>query len=426
MLLKKYKAGALQLTLFIIVIITLLLASFLILLHTHKHFNGQTSFIIETTKNTNKGVNYVLNNSVALNDTTSINLKDEDYKSLKVHRSFWGVFEKVTSVSTIKNNTFKKVGLIGGKQPDNNRTALYIQDNSKPLVLVGNTKIEGVAYLPELGVKAGTISGQSYYGSQLIYGTKRLSSTLPKVLNETTSQLKAIETQYLRTREEQFLNLEDQKTYANSFFKPTQVVFSNSQLSLSAVNLTGNIIVQSKTKIVVEATSKLKDVILIAPKIEIKESVKGKFQALASKNILVERNVILDYPSALILNEKEKTIQTLSSNQIAEQNNIIINSNSSIKGLVMFLGQPEVNNFNAQIELKEESTVIGEVYCNRNLELLGTVYGTVYTNNFVARQFGSIYQNHIYNGTIIVNKLQSEFSGILFNNSKKEVAKWMY
>jgi len=247
----KLKAGALQLTLFIAVIIALLLSSFILLVHTHKRLNIQTNFIIETTKNTNRGINYVLNNTVIINDTTSINLKDEDYKSLKVHRSFWGIFEKVTSVSTIKNNTFKKIALIGGKQEENNRTALYIQDNNKPLVLVGNTKIEGVAYLPDLGVKSGNISGQSYYGSQLIYGATRTSTTLPKILNETTSKLRTLGTLYLRTKEAQFLNLEDKKTYTNSFFKPTQVVFSNSQITLSAVNLTGNIIIQSKTKIIV-------------------------------------------------------------------------------------------------------------------------------------------------------------------------------
>lgn len=426
----KLKAGALQLTLFIAVVIALLLSAFILLIQTHKRFKIQTDFIIETSRNTNKGIDFALNNKIRLNDTTAIDLKDKDYKSLKVHREYWGVFEKVTAVSKIKKNTLRKVALIGGTQSENNRTALYIQDNNKPLVLVGKTKIEGVAYLPRQGVKPGTISGKSYYGSQLIYGATRVSSNLPKLFSETSAQINTIENQVSRISQEQFLNIEKGKTYTNSFLKPTQVFFSNDVIRLNTVTLTGNIIVQSKSRIIVEASSKLKDVILIAPEIEIKNQVNGNFQAIASKTITVGENVALEYPSALILKEKEipkaVTSSAVEKSQTRTLNKIIIEDGSSIHGLVVYLGIPKTSNHNVQIELKEKSTVKGEVYCNQNLELKGTVYGSVYTNNFIAKQSGSVYQNHIYNGTIIVNELPEEYIGLPFNNSKKDVLKWLY
>lgn len=422
----KLKAGALQLTLFTIVVIALLLTSFILLVHTHKQFQVQTDFIIETTRNCDKGIDYILQNSIRLNDTTAIELNDEDFKNLKVHRDFWGIFEKITAISQIKNNRFQKTALIGAKQPENTRTALYVQDNNKPLVLVGNTKIEGAAYLPNQGVKSGTISGQSYYGSQLIYGATRVSSNLPKLFTETSTQINTIENQISRFKQEQFLNIESGNTYKNSFLKPTQVVFSNSTISLNAVQLTGNILVQSKSKIVVEASSILNDVILIAPKVEIKNNVKGRFQTIASKQISVGKSVKLQYPSALVLNEKQNTLQQQESNQTINQNRISIDDNSIIKGLVLYLGQEKSNNYKTQVELKERAILVGELYCNQNTELKGTAYGTVYTNNFIANQFGSVYQNHIYNGTINVNKLPQEYVGLPFNNSKKEVLKWLY
>ena len=117
----KLKAGALQLTLFIAVVIALLLTAFILLVQTHKRFSVQNDFIIETIQNTNTGINHTLDNVLRLNDTISIDLKDEDYKSLKVHREFWGVFEKVISISKIKNNTIKKVAIIGGVQPKKDR-----------------------------------------------------------------------------------------------------------------------------------------------------------------------------------------------------------------------------------------------------------------------------------------------------------------
>src|SRR5690606_7262137 len=154
----KVKAGALQLTMFMVVVIALMLAAFIILVDTHKRFNIQTDFVLETIDNTNKGIDYVLQNDVNLNDTLAINLDDQDFKTLTVHRGYWGLFEKIMASSKIKSNSFRKIALVGASQPDMDRMALYIEDQNKPLVLVGNTKIQGLAHVPEQGVRTGNIS----------------------------------------------------------------------------------------------------------------------------------------------------------------------------------------------------------------------------------------------------------------------------
>ncbi|NRR91368.1 hypothetical protein HSX10_07310 [Winogradskyella undariae] len=422
---EKLKAGALQITLFIAVIIALLLTAFVLLVQAHKQFGIQTDFIIETSKNSNKGISYSLKNHIPLNDTTYIDLKDEDYKRLKVHREFWGIFEKITVVSEIKNYNLKKTVLIGGRQPEDNRVALFAQDNNRPLVLVGNTKIKGVAYLPERGVKSGNISGQSYDGSQLIYGQTKPSSKLPNLFNETITQINTIENEILKIEQEDFLILSDGKTYKNSFLRPEQMVYSNSEIRLNRVRLIGNIIVQSKTKIVVESSSVLNDIVLIAPEIEVENYVKGNFQAIASESLVIGENVDLSYPSALVLNEKMNEQEKLMSSGFNNKN-LVINTNSNISGIVLYLGMPKTNNYNVQLELKENTVVIGEVYCNQNLELRGQVLGTVFANNFIVKQSGSIYQSHIYNGTINVDKLPQQYIGFSFNNSKKGEVKWLY
>ena len=76
--------------------------------------------------------------------------------------------------------------------------------------------------------------------------------------------------------------------------------------------------------------------------------------------------------------------------------------------MVVYLGNDPPNNYKTQIELQETAILIGELYCNQNTELKGTVYGTVFAKNFIANQFGSIYQNHIYNGKINVHQLPKE------------------
>ena len=423
----KLKAGALQVTLGIVVIIALLLTGFVLLVHTHKQFQIQTDFIIETTKIADRGITYALKHQIPLNDTTTVDLRDEDYKTLKVKREFWGVFEKVSVTSQIKKSKFQKIGLIGAKQSENNRTALYLQDNNKPLVLVGDTKVEGLVYLPKRGAKPGTISGHSYYGSQLIYGQTRVSSDLPKVFSETTNQIESLEQLNLKFQEDQFLNIESGKYYSNSFFNPPQIVYSDRPILLQEVRLTGHIIIQSKSKIIVDASSKLTDVILISPKIEIQDHFSGTIQVIASEEVNIGKHVKLDYPSALVLNEKKVTnVLSKNLNQAKEENTITIQEHSTLQGIVLYLGTQKKNNFKPQIELGENTIVHGEVYCNQILELKGSVYGTVYTNNFVTNQSGSIYQNHIYNGTISINELPEEYIGLMFNDSESEVMKWLY
>lgn len=423
----KFKAGALQLTTFIIVVIALLLTAFILIVHVHKQFQVQSDFIKETTKQSNDGIDYVLQNSIPLSDTTSIKLDSEDYKTLKVYRGFWGVFEKVVSSATIKNNRFQKIAIVGFKQPKSYRIALYIQDNNKPLVLVGNTKIEGIAYLPRQGVKPGYISGQSYYGSRLIYGSTRVASNLPKLSSDITKSISQLESISSTLHQDQFLNIQEGNVYTNSFLKSLQIVYSNTEIDLEQIELTGHIVVQSKSKITVHSSAKLRDVVLVAPEIDIQPNTVGNFQAIASKEIIVGKNVSLNYPSALVLKEHPKNEQNdNTANTIKQTPRITIDENTKVKGLVMYLGEENPNNYKSQILLKENALVYGELYNTQNTELLGLVYGSVFTNNFIANQSGSVYQNHIYNGTIIVNELPQEYIGLLFGNSKKGIMKWLY
>lgn len=419
----KVKAGALQLTMFIVVVIALLLAAFIVLIHTHKQFKVQTSMVLETIENTNKGIHYTLHNSIPTNDTINVNLQDEDYKVIKVHRDYWGIFEKVTTVSTIKNKTFKKVALIGAEQSVLERTALYIEDNNRPLVVVGSTRIEGLSYLPKQGVRTGNIPGHSYYGTSLIYGTTKTSDNqLPKIDSKTLEHIETDIHKINTINQDQFIDISKSKSHQNSFLNPMKVVYSKSDIHLMDVSLIGHIMVTSETKIIIDTTSNLKDIILIAPKIALKNNVKGTFQGFATEEITVGNNCKLSYPSALILNENKQTIN--STNTQKESSSIKINKNVSIKGIVSYVGITK--NYKPQIFIDENTTIIGEVYCNRNLELLGRVYGSVFTSSFVASQSGSVYQNHIYNGIISSNELPEPYVGLSFENSKKGIAKWLY
>ena len=422
----KHKAGALQLTTYIIIVIALLLTGFILLIHTHKQFALQSDTIINTIKRTDEGIRYASNQNILPRDTFNLESTNIPNSTLKLHKDYWGVFEKVKSISSIRNKTFQKVALLGSKSNSTNKLALYVKDNSKPLVVVGNTQINGLAYLPKQGVKAGSIAGHSYYGSQLIYGPTKVSKNLPAISKSILNQVQSLINVSSLLTEDQFLNIKEGMKFSNSFENALQIIYSNQTINLNDIELTGHIIVQSKTKVVVDASSQLKDVLLVAPEVEIKPNVVGSFQAIATKAVSVAKNVQLHYPSALVLNIEPDNKQVVSTNPYEDQYKITIDENTTIKGAIVFLGEDILNNYNSQIELKENSKVYGELYCNQNIDLKGKVYGSVYTHNFITRQSGSVYQNHIYNGVIDIDPLPEQYSGLLFNGSKKTVAKWLY
>lgn len=416
-LIKKIKAGALQLTMFVIVIIALLLFGFIILIHTQKQFDVQTDIVIQTITNVNKTVS----NTLSQVNFESQFIENQDLKYTNVIKESWGLFEKIMITSQIKNKQFQKIALIGGSQPNPDRTALYMQENNKPLVVVGNTKIQGIAYLSKQGIRQGNIAGNSYYGEQLIYGQTKQSGAFPQPILMNNEEDFNID--YLA--QEQFIDLNTARSHKNSFRDPLKVIYSDVPINLTNTELSGHIKVISTSKISVDASSKLNDIILIAPIINIKAGTKGCFQAFAQTNLTIGKGSQLDYPSVVMLKEKVVTSDSLSTHQESNAK-LQIKANSNIKGIVAFIRDAKPNNFNPQLIVESGTTINGEVYCNQNIELQGDVLGTVYASNFIVNQAGSIYQNHIYNASITVNDLPVEYSGLLFKNSKKSITKWLY
>jgi len=418
---KKLKAGSLQLVTFIVVVIALLLSAFVILIHIHKQFRIKTNHVIETVGLVDKGINYALQKENINADTVSLSLYEDDYKSLEVYKSFWGVFEKVYTKAKIKNTVLTKMALVGSKRDQKKQTALVLKDNNKPLVLVGKTKIEGKAYLPKRGVKSGNIAGASYYGENYIYGEMALSKSFPKIDKTLLTQIKALcKGVGTNNKEIEYIDLYASKKHVNSFENPLQLIYSTTEIRLSNVEISGHISVQSQAKIIVDASSKLTDVILIAPVIEIRNNVKGVFQAFATDRIGVAEHVSLSYPSALVLYR----------DYVKDESNkpymIYVGNHSEMNGNIIALGASLPNNYEAQIKINTNALIKGSIYCEQNLELRGTVFGTVYTNNFIIKEDNSIYQNHLFNARISSADLESEFVNLLIEQSDKGIAKWLY
>ncbi len=420
----KVTSGALQFTVFISVIISFLLLGFLLLFYANKKLKEQSKSIDEA-KSINASVfRYVINTPFTATDTTVLNLFSNDTYHTKVHASYWGAFQKIWVSTRFRNKSVINTALLGGKdQSLQSRLAICLQETYKPLMIVGSTNIMGKVKLPEQGMLPGAISGEGFFGGKLgITTTEKSDFKLPElVTNSLTSfnyYLSEMPTILPETRLQK-----GSVVYHQSFEKPTQWWYSSDEIILNNIQMIGNIIIKSDSKIRVDKGSQLKDVILVAPEIEISNQVKGQFQAIANKQINVGRECELAYPSALVLVNDKSSGDFV--NQSTTQK-ITIGEKSVVKGIVAYIKPDAEDIFSSSISIHKTATVVGEVYCKSNLELSGKVVGSVYTRQFIVNQFGSIYINHLYHATIDAIGLTPEYAGLLLENKNKGLVKWLY
>ncbi|NVK51289.1 MAG: hypothetical protein HWD85_00020 [Flavobacteriaceae bacterium] len=409
-LFKRIKASSLQMVLVVSVVILLLLLSFILFVYVQKRIGVKYSNFKESVYLNHQVFDYLKNNDVPYGNKNSIDFFNSENQYVTIVKKQWGIFELFGVTTKVGKEVFHKNALVG--YTTKNRNALYLSDKFQPLIVVGNTTIRGNALLPSRGVNSGNIAGVSYNKSQFIYGEIFQSeSTLPRLFHK--EKIQEFLSTYTRDTITNF-NLDITEQLDNSFHKKTNVFQKNGAIHLSEVSLKGNIIIESDTLIKIDASAKLEDVILIAPKVEITQGFKGNVQVFATKTITISSNCLLNYPTSLIVFDT------------SEDATIKISEASIVKGIVgHFKQNSEKTNYKSSVLLDKNATLFGELYSMGNVELLGTVNGSVYANSFIANQFGSIYINHIYNGTIDAEKLPKQYAGLSMQNGIKNVAKWL-
>ncbi|MNQ56619.1 hypothetical protein D3C85_707490 [compost metagenome] len=422
----KLKSGALQFTVFIAVLIALLLAGLILYAYTFIYMKEQSKGAIENIQFADIGIQSLLEQKELSLDTAQIDFIKKENQSIKTNLSQWGIFQKGIVVTQFRKKKFTKTAIIGSLINADLSPTLFLKETHNALTVVGTTSIRGIAYLPTQGVNSGYIAGNSYYGSQLIYGSiKKSTAELPKPEKAVLETLDNYIKTYKIETQQDYIDLNASSGIINSFKSRTKGYYSQNPIVLENKIISGNIIIKSETSIKIRKTASLTDIILIAPIIEIEDETTGSFQALASKKITMGKKCNLSYPSALVLSQDNKN----SANEISTipfDNQIFIDSGSIVRGTVCYLQTKEIADFQTQIVLEKEAKIKGQVYCNGNFEIKGTVSGSVYTKQFVANQSGSIFMNHVYNATIENETVPKIYGGIILEQEPKTVLKWLY
>ncbi|WP_128755233.1 hypothetical protein [Aquimarina sediminis] len=413
-----------QFAILISVLVALLLGAFLLLTHVHSFFRIKSKELVQAFEQSNTRIFESLNNGVVTGDTI---VTVQNLGTIKEMSGYHGAWLKQYTEIGVHDRKVARVVFTGVKISETTPN-LYLEETNSPLVVVGNTRLEGNSYLPKQGIKAGNISGNYYQGSALHYGRVLKSKTiLPELEPDWITYLEGLAQGVLIDKGE---SMALKKELKNSFHDPVHVIYNADPIFLEDEKITGNIVIQSRTKIVVGSQTQLMDVVLIAPEIIIKNGVNGSFQGIATKKIKVGKRCHLSYPSAMILLDQKVVYSNSQNNQLQnDKPDFMIEEGTMIEGVIVYLNKNKdkkaKRRLKTNLEIAPNVEIVGETYCQGNIDFQGKVLGSLYARQYIARQSGSVYLNHIYNGKILINPVV-DYAGLPFVNSKNTIAKWLY
>jgi len=304
----------------------------------------------------------------------------------------WGGYQVLLTRSSTKEDTISSSVLIGFLNSKKDK-ALYLMDTNKPLYMVGKAKITGDVFLPEAGIKTGYIGKQAFNNHKFLEGKKYTSNAILPKLEDMFSNL----------GEGDFINMEQVKRDSilyNSFLNPLKKVLVMGQNQLYQRKISGKILVESKDSLFIRNNNQLEDVIIKAPKVVFESGFRGVVQVIASEKIQLQKNVVLKYPSCIVVQGNNN-----------QKKEIFIDSSSKILGAVI-LDNKSTAKTNQIITINKKAKVIGDVYSNGEIQLKGSVIGAVYTSNFYLKTKAASYNNYILDGTINRKELHEDFIGV--------------
>ena len=387
-------ARALLYVLFITLLIAIISGSLISLAHIKNNQINEYLLQLQLIRNVDSGIALLKASEEITIPTTDLDLFSNQQDSITYEKKDWGLL-KVGLVTAFKSKRFgsrqlQKAVLLGDTLQKEQKAALYVQDDNKPLAVVGKNIIKGDAYLSNTGIKQGYVGGLGFNGSIPLEGTlKRSSRSLPLTHEERLSSL--LLNIYSGTTTQPFVD-----SLYQSFFDDTYHL-TGSTIYLDKTILKGNIVVQADSIIYVSSNSKLQDVLLFAPYIIFEKEFEGRCQVFASEYIELQENVHLAYPSVLCL------LQSVNS---TENSKIELKDHSSIEGLLLYHQFAAIDK---QLMIPKTVRINGQVFVDATLQLEGVVYGNITCRGFRVKTPSSIYDNHLMDATIDYTKLQKDY-----------------
>ena len=404
---RKFKAGALQYAIFISFVISSILLSFIVYrglrmrhiqieLDYFKKSNDLESALVVFLSNPAKYHNSKFLTIDVYNDSTSL---------VQMHKQAWGIWDIIKASIKYRDMTLEK-SIIAGKDAFNGDSiALWVPDYSQTIYASGNTIIKGNAYLPVNKIQKASIEGSPFPDAEVVKGKITPSS---KVLFDIATSLKEKITFWqdndsLVQMSENVFNINDNQI-EGSLTIPTKIYYSERTFQLSGIKAKNNIAFLSPSTIFIKKDAMLDHIIVSAHKVLIEDGFKGIIQVIAQDSVIVGKDCILEFPSAILVN-----------NQDVSPTYVEIGSKSRLEGVII-VTQENQSTKEPFLNIEHQAIINGEVYIKGSLQLQGIIQGSLNCKGFFLKTKKAYYNNHLLDNEINFYSLHKEYGGIDFKN----------
>lgn len=369
------------------------------------------------------GINYFLCSPkvIAINETQNLQLYNDENSSVEITRKKWGVFDLIISKAVWQKHSYSMVAITGDNFSETDKIALYLADRNKPLGVCGDTKIKGTCYLPKAGVEPTYIEGKNFTGKEMINGTKKISEKIMPIFDDIKEYYSIVKERKFLAESDSVIEYSDfiSDTLVNSFLNKTILLYSVNDIKLENKFLKGNIKVVSEKSVKIAKLNELQDIIVVAPYVNFNKGFSGRLQAYASDSLSVDDEVEINYPSVLgVLVTRTDTIQPY----------ILIKQKAKVAGLVFLYSETTPAVLKPYIKIDKDALICGQLISSCDIQLQGTVQGSVYCNRFILKTPSSYYENNLLDAVVDFTELPKEYVGICAgdNHTQKKIVKWLF
>ena len=388
------KAGSLLYSVYVCLMISVMSAALIFIFNYNLDLSTRQIIQSDLLDLCDSCIDYYLSESENFSDLTSekIDVFDNGYMC-EFSKAKWGSYTLLTVKAFFKKDTIERRAFVG-EELNKNKLALYVCDWDKEIKLSGSTNIKGDMKLPLAGYKVINILGNNQLNKPKFFGrTFKSSQNLPETLKLpiSNSTINATVTSLSK------INRKSQ--VYNSFNNKTLLLELSRGEQLNNMSFKGNIIIKSNDTLYIDSSIKIEDVIIQAPKLVIKNGFVGRGQFYAENEVFIEENVVLSYPSNVVL---------LPSVSLLDKK-ITLSKNSKIYGGVIVDAKTFDQKEGNEMIIEENAMIVGTLYCNGKLQLQGKVIGTVYANKFKLETKSGNYEDVLLNSIIDAINMPENF-----------------
>lgn len=337
---------------------------------------------------------------------------DEPAARVTIASRPWGLYELVTAETD--SGRVRAARLMGAATESRRGAVLYAADNRQAFTLSGSGDLRGAVWLPENGLLYGQVHGEFYRGRPLADSlVRRSEARLPEVRHGSRAALEAL-------RNEPTTGRYAGGPVSRGFFEPTLYLACD---ELRGVEARGNVVIVSDFPLTADSTSRLEEVIVVAPAVTFAGGFTGSVQAVVADSATVRSRARLDYPSGIAL--IPAAIGAVAGAAIR------VEDGAEVNGYVLFdspgeiLRETAVKPPAAAVIQQPGAVVRGLLWSGGVAEIHGTVSGSLYAAQLSYFTPQGYYNNLLHNARLYENRAIA-YPMWMEGAPRKKTIKWLY